>query len=222
MHVLDLIKNGTVTIPKLFVQHYKALGLTDTQFVLLLHLYAFSEEGKPFPSIQDLEERMDLKSSQIMKEMQTLVAAQFIELQQDVDPWGKMTEYYNLEPLFQKLVSFVKLPAANERKIDITLDAKLFQVFEQQFGRLLSPREIEYLNQWLDQDNYSKEIILAALDESKIVGKLNFRYIDRILLEWSNKGIHTVEEARTYALQFRDKQLEQMEQKRARTYVQTK
>ncbi len=222
MNVIDLIRNGTVTIPRLLFQHYKSLGLTDIQFALILHLFLFKEEGKSFPSIQEIEERMNLTSTQIMKEMQALIAAQFIDLQQDVDQWGKMAECYDLDPLFQQLISFVKLPQAKTKKKEVIIDANLFRVFEQEFGRLLSPREIEYLNQWVDQDDYKMELILAALDESKVVGKLNIRYIDRILLEWSNKNIETVEEARAFALQFRDKQLEQMEQRRKQIYVKSK
>lgn len=215
MDLFGLIKNGTITFPKLLFQHYKELGLTDIQFLIVLHLLLFHEEGKHFPSIQEIEGRMGLSSTQIMREIQMLIQGRFLELQQDVDHWGKMTEFYDLNPLFHRVVDLLDPKESKNKGLDRKVDSNLFTVFEQEFGRPLSPREIEYLNQWVDQDKYKTNMIIAALNESKIVGKLSFRYIDRILLEWSNKKIESVEEAKIYALQFRNKQFELKEQKRS-------
>lgn len=210
MDIFGLIKTGTISFPRLLFHHYKSLGISDQQFLLILHLILFQEEGKKFPSITEIEERIGLTSTQIVKEMQGLLTKKLIELQQDVDQWGKMSEYYDLDPLFQKLVEIVE---PNNQNREILVDPNLFSLFEREFGRPLSPREIEYLVQWLDQDQYQLDFIIAALNESKIVGKLNIRYIDRILLEWSQKQLNTVEEARAYSLQFRNKQFEQQQKK---------
>lgn len=79
----------------------------------------------------------------------------------------------------------------------------LFVQFEQEFGRPLTPMEVETINGWLDQDRYADELIRFALKESVFAGKLHFRYIDRILLEWSRNRVTTVEEARLHAQKFR-------------------
>jgi DNA replication protein len=79
----------------------------------------------------------------------------------------------------------------------------LFQLFEQEFGRPLSPMEYETINGWLDQDGYAEELIRFALKESVFAGKLHFRYIDRILLEWSRNRVTNVEEAKIHAQKFR-------------------
>lgn len=79
----------------------------------------------------------------------------------------------------------------------------IFQLFEQEFGRPLSPMEYETINGWLDQDGYAEELIRFALKESVFAGKLHFRYIDRILLEWSRNRVTNVEEAKLHAQKFR-------------------
>ncbi|MEK0314072.1 DnaD domain-containing protein [Cohnella sp. 56] len=79
----------------------------------------------------------------------------------------------------------------------------LFAVFEREFGRPLSPMEVETIGGWLDQDKYAEELILFALKESVFAGKLSFRYMDRILLEWSRNRVRSVEEARAHAQRFR-------------------
>src|SRR5690606_14486161 len=80
-------------------------------------------------------------------------------------------------------------------------------LFEQEFGRPLSPFEIETVNAWLDEDLLAPSLIKAALRESVLMGKLNFKYIDRILREWKKKGIQTVEQAREESKSFRKNQV---------------
>lgn len=79
----------------------------------------------------------------------------------------------------------------------------LFYIFEQEFGRPLTPMEVDMINGWLDQDQYPKPLILTALKEAVFAGKINFRYIDRILLDWNRNNIHTVEQAKEYTQKFR-------------------
>lgn len=78
----------------------------------------------------------------------------------------------------------------------------IFILFEQEFGRPLSPFEIETINSWLDEDGIEPSLIKAGLRESVLMSKLNFKYIDRILREWKKKGIHTVQDARKASQQF--------------------
>jgi DNA replication protein len=70
----------------------------------------------------------------------------------------------------------------------------------------LSPFECESLAIWIDQDDYDPVIIKAALREAVMSGKLNFRYIDRILFEWKKNGIRTIDQARNHAKKFRQHQ----------------
>lgn len=213
-NLLGLLKNGTITFPKLLFQHYKRLGLDDTQFLLVLHLHLFAEEGKSFPSIQEIEERMSLSSTQIMMQMESLIKAGFLRLEKDIDQWGKITESFDFTPLYSQLIQFL-YPVASQHEQTVTKEnSNLFTLFEETFGRPLSPIECEYLNQWLDQDRYSMAIIKAALNEAEVVGKLNIRYIDRILLEWSKQNITTEDEAKKFSMRFREKQYERMELKR--------
>lgn len=84
-----------------------------------------------------------------------------------------------------------------------TEEGNLFSIFEQEFGRPLSPMEVDMINGWLDQDQYPEALILAALKEAVFSGKKIFRYVDRILLDWHRNQVHTVEQAREYSQKFR-------------------
>lgn len=63
----------------------------------------------------------------------------------------------------------------------------LYVMFEQEFGRPLSPMEIQYLNQW--QDEHDESLIKQALREAIISNVRNVRYIDKILFNWKRDGV---------------------------------
>ena len=77
----------------------------------------------------------------------------------------------------------------------------LFVTFEQEFGRPLSPIEFQQLLDWAAE--YREELIIQALTEAVIANKRNFRYIDRILLNWQRENIRTRHEAIEYSKRFR-------------------
>ena len=64
----------------------------------------------------------------------------------------------------------------------------MYDNFEKEFGRTLSPMEYDIINSWLDS-GMSKELIIFALKEAVFNGVNNLRYIDKILFEWGKKGI---------------------------------
>jgi len=50
-------------------------------------------------------------------------------------------------------------------------------------------------------------LIIAALREAVLMGKLNFKYIDSILREWKKKGVQSVEQAKQASEPFRKGQI---------------
>src|SRR5699024_3755453 len=112
--------------------------------------------------------------------------------------YNQFSEAYNLNSLWEKLY-------ADEKESEN--EGTVFILFEQEFGRPLSPFEIETINAWLDVDVIKPELIKAGLREAVLMGKLNFKYIDRILREWQRKGIRTVEQARDASRSFHTSQV---------------
>lgn len=67
----------------------------------------------------------------------------------------------------------------------------LYQAFEQETGKPLSPMQIEELKYMLD--DYKPDLILEALREAASQGKANFAYIQAILKRWRQDNLMTVE-----------------------------
>ncbi len=217
--------DGAASIPYSLLRSYRALKLNDTEAMLLLQLIAFRQlEQNEFPTIEELQERIGSSSSVVGQAVQKLMKMGFVAIDEVYDPiTGVQSEKYNLAGLFQKLALYnataevAETAAASDASqgrgvAEAPIQAatppamgmsNLFVLFEQEFGRPLTPMEYETINSWLDQDQYAEELIRFALKESVFAGKLHFRYIDRILLEWSRNRVTNVEEARLHAQKFR-------------------
>lgn len=58
---------------------------------------------------------------------------------------------------------------------------ELFEIFQQCFGRLLTPFEIEDINKWIDEDDMPVEVVNAALKEAVTNNKISWKYVNNIL-----------------------------------------
>lgn len=196
------LNEGSVSIPNLLLQHYKRMGLDETECFVLIQIYSFINKGIHFPTPDQLSERMTLSSENCMKIIRTLIQKNVLNIEEYQDPLKNLySESYSLTPLWEKLATFI---IAHEEKKEVNKsEENLYTLFENEFARPLSPIECETLAMWIDEDQHSTELIIAALKEAVLSGKLNFRYIDRILFEWKKNGIKTVEEAHAHSEQFR-------------------
>jgi DNA replication protein len=204
--MMTWIEEGMIQVPQLLMSKYKQIGLDETELVLLLHVHSFMEKGISFPTPEELAERMTIASNACSSILRKLVQHQFIGIEEGYSQDSIRFEKYTLKPLWLKLVDeMIYESKQDELEKNLTQESNLYTTFEKEFGRPLSPLECETLSMWLDQDQHDSSIIKTALKEAVISGKLNFRYIDRILFEWKKNGIKTLEQARNYGASFRQK-----------------
>lgn len=197
-------EQGNVTISQLFFSHYKEINVKDEEAILLLHLIAYGEAGNHFPTPQNLVERTHFSENKVVTILQRLVQKGLIQIDQHLDQNGIHYEYYAFHQLWELLVDCIE---QQQNDVD-DLQSKeeegdIYKLFEQEFGRLLSPMECETIGMWFDQDMHSVALIRLALKEAVLSQKLSLRYIDRILFDWKKKNIKTVEAAENQSAQFR-------------------
>ncbi|WP_144511365.1 DnaD domain-containing protein [Bacillus sp. FJAT-22090] len=210
------IEQGNVTISQLFFSRYKAINIKDEEAILLLHLIAYGEAGNHFPTPQNLVDRTHFNESKVVSILQRLVQKGLIQIDQHMDSDGVHYEYYAFHHLWELLLDCLEQEESNaEDKQEKEEEGEIYKLFEQEFGRLLSPMEYETIGMWFDQDKHTAALIRLALKEAVLSQKLSLRYIDRILFEWKKKNIKTVEAAENQSAQFRQfttvsKQVEQL------------
>lgn len=210
--MIDWLAEGNIAIPKLLLRSYKSIGLNEEEFMLLLHVYSFIDSGNSFPTPNELAERMSCSEVRSMEILKYLIQRGYLQIEGKSED-GILAESYSLRPLWEKLLLYLMETDQKQVKHEHEqAEISIYSLFEQEFGRPLSPMECETLTIWLDQDQHSPQLIKAALREAVMSGKLNFRYIDRILFEWKKKGIETIEQARDQGIKFRSHQRSKTQQ----------
>ncbi|MBE6151967.1 MAG: DnaD domain protein [Firmicutes bacterium] len=175
----QIIKNKDVVIPNLLFYNYRKLNMNAEELILLSYLI---NEGQCFnPKKISLD--LSIPLGELMETLEHLKELDLVQIElKKVN--NVRAEVINMEGFYNKLL---KLLMDDEPKDN---SSKIFDTFEHEFGRTLSPMEYEIINAWKD-NNIEEETILLALKEAVYNGVNNLRYIDKILNEWAKKGIKT-------------------------------
>ena len=173
--VIDLIRNEPFYIPNILIKNYRKLNITDSELIVLVYLINTDISFNPKQIAKDLN--FDL--SEVMNVITSLTEKGILKI--DIINKKVREEVINLEELYKKLGFIVVNDEIKENSNNI------FDIFEKEFGRTLSPIDYEIITDW--QKNYNDEIILLALKEAVFNGVNNLRYIDKILIDWNKKGI---------------------------------
>lgn len=177
-----IIKEKDVVIPSLLFYNYKELGITAEQVLLITYFINGDMVFNPKKISTDLS--LDL--SYLMELISKLTDLNLLHIElKKVN--NVRVEIVNLDGFYDKLLGFVIADKEDSGEDNI------YDIFEQEFGRALSPMEYEIIGAW-QENGIGNETIILALKEAIYNGINNLRYIDRILSEWAKKGIKTSED----------------------------
>lgn len=183
-----VFSDGNISIPIYFIKNYKKFNLELDEFLFLMYLYNLGDNVLFNPG--EFSEKLNIDLTNIMNYVGSLTDKGLIRVEVVKNDKGYMEEMIILDDFYNKL-SLVIMDDVNESKSDSS-NSDVFEIIEKEFGRTLSPIEIEIIKTWLD-NNFSEDLIKEALKEATFNGVSNLRYIDKILYEWAKSGINTVE-----------------------------
>lgn len=189
-----------VSVPHRLLLRSSELGLSSEELVLLLHILAARQvEGAAFLSPQMLGQRTNLPPSRVADLMGRLVTAGLLAIGARFDESGTESNYFDLTPLWRAL-----WPSSGE---PVARPSDVVTLFEQEFGRPLSPFECEQIVHWLERDRYPEWMLVEALREAVLANKYNIKYIDRILYHWQRSHIRSRQDLEEHRQQFRERSL---------------
>lgn len=197
---------GETVISNLLLHHYKQLGMTTAQLVLYLQFKSYQDQGETNPDIRKVAKNLGTDERQVFEQLHQMMTNRLVEQKVRKLDNGKEDAVYDFSLLLNKLVLLdehdqdekVKTVAVNERE-------QTFNKLEAEFGRPLSSMEMQIVNDWLDRDNYSAEMIELALRQAVMSSALNLRYMERILSSWDRQGLRTAHDITEHERQFEER-----------------
>ena len=156
---------------------------------VLLLIY-FMNEDVPTLDVEQINKITMISVNKILDSFTSLTNKGLISIDVIKENSG-VKEVVNLDPIYKCMIDGLM---KNNKKV---VNNNIFEKFEKEFSRTLSPMEYEIINDWLDK-NISEELILGALKEATYNGVNNLRYIDKIIYEWNKKGFKNMEDVNNH------------------------
>ncbi len=176
----QILKASNLSINELLIQNMdKTLSLKD--FLVFLKLLNTSCECFDCSKIA---KTLGLTEEDVMTSFNNLIIKGIIEYK-PVKENGKIKEVISLDKFYNNIA--IKLN--NQNKAETSNN--IYDVFQKELVRSLSPTEYEYINNWLEK-GLNENLIIGALKEAVLSGVKSFRYIDRILFDWQEKGYRSM------------------------------
>lgn len=180
--LLECINNENhYTVDKCVLKGAKQMNLDVNSLILLI--YFLNQKNKEIFNYKKILDDLGFSEKELLDSISVLKDKKLLSILMEKNESGILEEKIDVSSYYEILFSFL----LDDDKT--SSDGKdLYDSFEREFGRTLSPMEYEIINNWLEQ-KISHELILAALKESVFNGVNNLRYVDKILYEWNKKGI---------------------------------
>ena len=176
--LMEQLRNDNhYTIPKYVLTYAKDLNS------LLLLIYLINNSSNPIFDYKGISKDINLNEEEFYNSITSLKEKKILSIEMVKNEAGILEEKINIDSFYD--IIFSKML---EDKSTDEGNSDLFDLFEKEFGRTLSPMEYEIINSWVES-KIDKGLIISALKEAVFNGVNNLRYIDKILYEWNKKGI---------------------------------
>lgn len=188
-NLIEIYKNGNLVIPIYLLKNYEKFNVSLEEFVFLMYLNNIGNNFLFDPNKYSNE--LNMKLPNVLTIIDSLNKKGLIKIDVLKNDKGIMDEVVILDGFYNKL-SFIMIDKINDKKEDIN-NSDIFSILEHEFGRSLTPIELEISKAWLT-NGIKEELIKEAIKEAVYNHVVNLKYIDKILYEWSKNGIKNIKD----------------------------
>ena len=166
----------------LLLEYYRKLHLNENELAVILMIDHLLGQKNTLVTPDLLSLKMSLSAKELDKIFVTLIEKGYL-----IFDTGKNIKV-SLKPLKKKLYEYFERTLAKEHENKISEEKSrvlqnIYQVFEKELSRPLSPLEFSLIGEWVDH-GFSDDTIIEALRTALSKGKKTLKSVDKILLQW--------------------------------------
>jgi len=182
---MENFKINQIDYRYLLVDTYKSLGLSEGELALLLVTDNILKEQPTLITAELLALKMNLDVKDIDKMLVSLMNRGFLEFTNVGDSSTLVT---SIQPTYKRIAdNFIKeiftTTSLEDNKKSKESFSNIFQIFESELGRSLSPVEIEQIRGWVGAGTDEK-LIIDSLHECEAKNKrVTIRQVDKIIVK---------------------------------------
>ncbi|AYM03329.1 DnaD domain-containing protein [Levilactobacillus yiduensis] len=186
------VQAGQTSVANYLLDHFREVGMTTDQLLVFFQLRRYMDRGTQLPNADEIAAHLGWDKQKVYQLLHELITNKLMTITTVTDSQGQKQDAYDFRLLTEKLSQLAVQETHQAAKATVSNDrSAVFNQIETEFGRPLSPLEMESITQWLDQDHYRPELIQLALKEAVLSQAYSLKYMDRILLSWERKNLKT-------------------------------
>ncbi len=187
--IKKLIEEDIIDFDKMLLKNYKKIGLSEIEAFLLIELNNQKKTGQTFISPSKLVKKLTVSEEKLLQTLDDLIKKKYLIIRLIKQDKGKETEDFSLDNTVSRLIDVYKTQIKLEiTKSEKTFDSKeeeIVDLLENQFQKQLKPLEIELIQKWINEDNYTIDDIKRAILDAIKANKSTISYVDGVLLKKS-------------------------------------
>lgn len=162
----------------LLVNYYKNLYLQENEVMVILMIDLCLQRNNTFVSPDLLALKMNYSIQEIDKIYASLSSRGYVVNKNENNKLVTSLDGIKDVLMSQFIMENVKKNDANSEDVN-----NVYSLFENEFGRTLTPFEIDTIRDWLE-NGFTIELIKSALGEAIRNKVRSIRYVDRVLLNY--------------------------------------
>ncbi|GAP02648.1 DNA replication protein DnaD [Fructobacillus pseudoficulneus] len=181
----DFLQAGQTSIENDLLIHYRDLGLDNDDLVLFLEVNRLQQQGdQADPAV--VARIMKVTEKTVIERLTSLVDRGLMQ----ITGQGRQGESYDFLPLYNRLLEGKGVrPATTVVSVGEKSRREVVRILQGEFGRDLSPLEMQTVSQWFDQDHFDPNMMALAIQEAVANNARSLRYIEAILVNWQRDNL---------------------------------
>ncbi|MBS9335872.1 DnaD domain protein [Fructobacillus papyrifericola] len=188
-NVKTLLNAGQTAVHNYLLSHYRDIGLDNDDLVIYLQITRLQNQGDQ-ASPKLLAATMKVTEQAVSERLKGFVQRDLMT----VSNLGNRQEYFDFTPLFDKLLSGKAVKVDNPVvSTGEQSRRQVVRVLQGEFGRPLSPMELQTINQWFDIEHFDPNMMVLAIREAIANNARSLRYIESILINWQKANLNSAQ-----------------------------
>lgn len=184
----NFFKGNNFVFNSFILKEIYKYNLTLDEFILFIYFFNLNN---PIFNVDEISKSTGMSVESILKAFNMLVEKKIASLVTNKDKDGIIYEYISLDSFYKSIDDNIMKRGS---KSTIT---EIVEHISNELGIKCSSTDEEIIKTWID-NGFTKQVIFEAVNEAKMNGLNSFRYLDKILYEWRDKDIKTVDDASLY------------------------
>lgn len=177
MKYQELLENKSLDKISFLLNYYHLLNISETELVIILEIEQMFKQNVIITN-KELEKRMNIDNRKIDLCLKNLVKNEYLTFNNNYST----SNLIDTSNVYLKIIDKLYESEIIEKKeYGQQKTQNIIKTFENEFGRRLSPLEIDIVRDW--HETYSHELIMYSLTEAVTHNVLNLKYIEKILID---------------------------------------